>query len=189
MDNDRRMTGADFAELIRRSAAAAARRSAARAPGIMDTYTRNRDDIQQAAALDVLQRIEAGDPAELAQLAHRAANAALIREYRREHDRRTVPAEIETDDGDTIPRPDLYRAQDGSRRPEEAAEAADMLQSIIDAIPPAYRADAPRALYMTGAGYTAAEIAERMQCSSRRIERIIKAARDAAQQIERSWTE
>ena len=83
----------------------------------------------------------------------------------------------------------VYRAQDRTRRPEEAAEAADIVQSIIIALPAAYRADAPRALYMTGAGYTAAEIAERMQCSSRRIERIIKAARDAARQIERSWTE
>lgn len=178
------MTGAEFAETIRAAAAAAARRSAARAPAILDTYTRNRQDIEQAAALDVLERIERGDPADLVQLAHRAANAALIREYRREHDRRTVPAEIETDDGDRIPRPELYRPQDAPRRPEEAAEAADLVQSIVTAIPAAYRADAPRALYMTAAGYTAQEIGDALQCSSRRIERLLHAARDAAKQID-----
>lgn len=174
------MSGQEFAELIRAAAAAAARRTAARAPAILDTYRRQREDIEQAAALDVLERVNAGDRAELAQLASRAANAALVKAYRQEHDARTVPAEIETEDGETIPRADLYSPQDGARRPEEAAAAADMVRYIISLMPSAYRADAPQVLAWTAAGYTAREIAAQTGSSSRRIERILKAARDAA---------
>lgn len=177
------LTGADFAKLIETATAAAARRTAARAPGVLDTYRRNREDITQAAALDVLERINAGDPAEIVQLASRAANRALVKAYRQEHDARTTPAEIETEDGETIPRPDLYRPEDAGRSPEAAAAAADLVTRIINAMPAAYRADAREILYLTAAGYTAAEIAGRKSCSPRRIQRAIKAARDAARMI------
>ena len=148
----------------------------------------HREDIEQAAALDVLERIHAGDPAELVQLAHRAANAALIREYRREHDPRTTPDTIQTEDGDEIHPADLDRAQTAPRRPERAAEAADLVRHIIALMPSAYRADAPQVLAWTAAGYTAREIAAQTGSSSRRVERILKAARDAARS-ERSMEE
>lgn len=177
------MTGGEFAEIIERAAAAAARRTAARAPGILDTYRRNREDITQAAALDVLERINRGEPGDLAQLASRAANAAIVKTYRQEHDRRTVPAEIETDDGERQPRPELYEPRTADRQPERAAEAADTIRFIIGTMPAAYRQDAPQVIQWTAAGYTAEEIGSALKCSARRIQRIIRAARDAAKDI------
>ena len=172
--------GAIFAEQIRAATLASIRRTQARSPRAAEHARRNIEDIQQAAALDVLERLQAGDDTPPAQIAARAANAAIIREYRAAYDRRRVPLEIESADGDMIPRPELERAQSMSPGPEDAAEAADALQQIVKQIPPAYREDAPRVIAAAAAGYTAAETARALDCSPRRVERIRAAARAAA---------
>ena len=126
-----------------------------------------------------------GHELNLYELATRAANAAIMRAYREQHDTRTTPAEITTEDGERITRPDLYRydARGAPRTPAERTEDADTIQHIFAALPRSYAKDAPSVIAWTAAGYTAGEIAERMRCSSRRIERILKAARDAAERI------
>lgn len=177
------MTGAEFAEMIRAATIAAIRRTEARSARAAAHAWKELDDITQAAALDTLERIERGEDAPPAQLAARAANAAIVRAYRDAYDPRRVPEDAETDDGDRIPRADLQSAQDASRRPEEAAEAADELQRIYNAIPAAYRADAPRVISAAAAGYTAAETARALDCSPRRVERIRAAARAAAEEV------
>jgi hypothetical protein len=185
---DRAPAGAEFAELIQAATLASIARTEARSPAAAEYARRNLEDITQAAALEALERISSGaatgmDPA---QLASRSSNAAIRRAwYQASRDAaRTTPDTISTADGDEIHPADLDRTWDRSRRPEEAAEAADMLEYIISIIPAAYRQDAPRVLRWTAAGYTAAEIARETGSSSRRVQRILKAARDAAREIE-----
>ena len=184
------MTGgarpADFAEMIKAATLAAIKRTEARSSAAAAYARRNLEDITQAAALDALERIERGEDGEPAQLANRAANAAIMREYRRSaaDAARTTPDTIRTADGDEIHPAELERVQDAPRRPEEAAEAADMIRAIIAALPAAYQADAPKVIGMSAAGYTAAETARALECSPRRVERIRAAARAAAEEME-----
>lgn len=179
---------ADFAEIIRAATLASIARTEARSPAAAAYARNNLEDITQAAALEALERINRGEAKGMdpAQLASRSANAVIRRAwYQAARDAaRTTPDTITTADGDDIHPAELDRTQARTRRPEEAAAAADMLQYIISILPAAYRQDAPRVLKWTAAGYTAEEIAKQTGSSSRRIQRILRAARDAAQEIE-----
>lgn len=177
---------ADFAEMIRAATLASIRRTAARSPAAAAYARRNLEDITQAAALEALERIERGDAGDLAQLAARAANAVIQRAwYQASRDAaRTIPDTIRTDDGDEIHPAELERTRSRERGPEEAAAAADLVRLIIGIMPTAYRQDARRVIAWTAEGYTAEEVAKRIGGSSRRVKRILKAARDAARGTE-----
>lgn len=177
------MTGPEFAELIRAATLASIRRTEARSPAAAAYARRELDEITQAAALGTLERIERGEPGDLPQLAARAANAAIIREWRHASDPRKTPLERETEEGKVIYTPDLQKPADGRGEPERAAEAADILRDVAGRMPPAYREDARRVITWTAAGYTAEEIAGALGGSSRRVKRILKAARDAAREM------
>lgn len=182
------VAAAEFAEIIRAAALASIARTEARSPAAAAHARKNLEDITQAAALEALERISSGAAAGMdpAQLASRSANAVIRRAwYQASRDAaRTTPDTVQTADGEEIHPADMDRTQARTRRPEEAAAAADMVEYIISILPAAYRQDAPRVLKWTAAGYTAEEIAQRTGGSSRRVQRILKAARDAAKGIE-----
>ena len=178
------MKGNEFAEMIRAATLAGIKRTAARSPAAAAYARRELEEIMQAAALETLERIERGEPGDLAQLAARAANVAIVRAWRDVSDPRKTPLERETDDGRTYA-PDAWTPADGHGEPEDAAEAADLLLYVVGIMPKAYREDAARVITWTAAGYTAEEIAQRIGGSSRRVKRILKAARDAAREEER----
>lgn len=179
---------ADFAEIIRAATLASIARTEARSPAAAEYARRNFEDITQAAALEALERTSRGESKGMdpAQLASRSANAVIRRAwYQASRDAaRTTPDTITTADGEEIHPAEMDRTQARTRRPEEAATAADLIEYIISILPAAYRQDAPRVLKWTAAGYTAEEIARETGSSSRRVQRILKAARDAARGID-----
>ena len=176
---------ADFAELVKACTLAAIRRTARRSPAAAEHARNNLEDITQAAALEALERITRGDAAGMdpAQLCSRSAAAVLMREYRDEA-RRTAhetPDTIPTAGGEEIHPAELETRRGPAERPtEDASTAAGILEGIVEAMPAAYQADAPSIITAAAAGYTAAEIARRTGQQPRRVQRIIKAAREAA---------
>lgn len=176
---------ADFAELVKACTLAAIRRTARRSPAAAEHARNNLEDIQQAAALEALERIARGDAAGMdpAQLCSRAAAAVVMRAYR-EDARRTAhetPETITTADGEYIHPAELETRRGPAERPtEDASTAAGILGMIVEAMPAAYRDDAPSILKAAADGWTAAEIARSTGQQPRRVQRIIKAAREAA---------
>lgn len=176
---------ADFAELVKACTLAAIRRTARRNTAAAEHARNNLEDITQAAALEALERITRGDAAGMdpAQLCSRAAAAVLMGAYRDAARRQAheTPDAIPTADGEDIHPAELETRRGPAERPtEDASTAAGILQSIIEAIPAAYQADAPSILKAAADGWTAAEIARRTGAQPRRVQRIIKAAREAA---------
>ena len=171
------MTGDDFAELVKAATLKAIQRTEARSPAAAAAARRDLPDVIQAAALDALERIAAGDAAPLAQLAHRAAAAAIMRHYRSTRHNAPEPAQIDED------APPAQEPATSGRAPEEAAEAAELIDRIAAALPAGYRADAPGIMRAAAAGYNAAEIARSSGQDPRRIQRIMKAARAAAERM------
>lgn len=169
------MNDAEFAELVRACTLASIARTESRSPAAAAHARRNIDDVTQAAALEALERIHAGADGDAAQIVSRAANAVIIAEYRRSL--RRAAEDPQTEDG--TPREPPARAH--ARPTEEAAEAADVIQCIAEAMPEAYRQDAPPILAAAAEGYNGAEIARRTGYHPRKVQRVIKAAREAAQ--------
>ncbi len=178
------MTGADFAELVKACTLASIRRTARRSPAAAEHARRNIEDITQAAALEALERIEAGADGDPAQICSKAANAVIIREYRRSARRslKETPYTTTNDDGDEIPRPELETRRDAPGRPtEDASTAADVVEDIITEIPRSLRPDAPSILNAIAAGATTAEAAAAAGVTIRQAQRIVKASREAAE--------
>lgn len=178
---------ADFAELVKACTLAAIRKTASRSPGAAEHARRNLEDIQQAAALEALERLAdgRGEGVDPAQLVSRSAAAVIRRAwYEASRDaRRTTPDTIRAEDGNEIHPAELETRRDGPSRPTEDAStgAADIIKTISAAMPKAYREDAPSILSAAAAGYTGAEIARSTGAPARRVQRILKAARSAAE--------
>ena len=178
------MTGADFAELVKACTLASIRRTARRSPAAAEHARRNIEDIQQAAALEALERITAGADGDPAQIVSRAANAVIIREYRRSarQARQETPYTTTNADGDEIPRPELETRRDAPQRPtEDASTAAALIEDITTEIPRSLRPHAPSILNAIAAGATTAEAAAAAGITRRQAQRIIKASREAAE--------
>ena len=181
------MTGEDFAELVKACTLSSIRRTASRSPGAAEHAQRNIEDITQAAALEALERLAdgRGEDIDPAQLVSRSAAAVIRRAwYQASRDaRRTTPDTITTADGDEIHPADLETSRGPAERPTEDAStgAADIIKTISAAMPKAYRQDAPSILTAAAAGYTGAEIARSTGAPARRVQRILKAARSAAE--------
>lgn len=178
------MTGGEFAELVRACTLASIRRTARRSPAAAEHARRNLDDVTQAAALEALERITAGADGDPAQIVSRAANAVIIREYRRSarQARQETPYTTTNADGDEIPRPELETRRDAPQRPtEDASTAAALIEAIIEQIPRSLRPDAPKILHSIAAGATTAEAAAAAGVTRRQAQRIVKASREAAE--------
>lgn len=178
------MTGAEFAELVRACTLASIRRTARRSPAAAEHARRNLEDVTQAAALEALERITAGADGDPAQICSRAANAVIIREYRRSarQARQETPYTTTNADGAEIPRPELETRRDAPQRPtEDASTAGDLIETIIEQIPRSLRPDAPKILQSIAAGATTAEAAAAAGVTRRQAQRIVKASREAAE--------
>lgn len=178
------MTPADFAELVRACTLASIRRTARRSPAAAEHARRNLEDVTQAAALEALERITAGADGDPAQIVSKAANAVIIREYRRSarQARQETPYTTTNADGDEIPRPELETRRDAPQRPtEDASTAGALIDAITEQIPRSLRPDAPKILQSIAAGATTAEAAAAAGVTRRQAQRIVKASREAAE--------
>lgn len=149
----------------------------------------NRDDLEQETALRILAALDrgaidktTGEPLPLRRIAARAANAAVAKAWRDIYAHPTAATEAVNNDGDTISVIDIYAGPDVRRpeQPEESAMRRAAVDEVYSRVPEAYRADAPAVMYFVSIGYTIREISEFTGINSRRVDRIIKAVRDAA---------
>lgn len=189
-----RISAEEFAGKIERAVnrVAVKQRGTVENPACIDKLMRDdADDIRQEAAARVLEAIaegrttdkKTGEILSLERIIYRAAGAALKKAWREIYQHPTACAEDKTEDGNGNMIVDIYAGPAVKRpaAPEAATMARATAEDVLTTVCDAYRADALVYIEMSAAGYTVAEIAARLQCSTRRIDRIAAAVKRAAE--------
>lgn len=189
-----RISAEEFAGKIERAVnrVAVKQRATVENPACIDKLIRDdADDIRQETAARALEIIadgrdvdkKTGERLSLERIIYRAAGAAFKRAWREIYQHPTACAEDKTEDGSGNMIVDIYAGPTVKRptAPEAATMARATAVDVLQGVSEAYRNDALAYIEMSAAGYTVAEIAARLQCSTRRIDRIAAAVKRAAE--------
>lgn len=190
-----RISAEEFAGKIERAVnrVAVKQRATVENPACIDKLMKDdADDIRQETAARALEIIadgrdidkKTGERLSLERIIYRAAGTAFKRAWRAIYQHPTACAEDKTEDGNGNMIVDIYAGPAVKRpaAPEAATMARATAEDVLQVVCDAYRKDALVYIEMSAAGYTVAEIAARLQCSTRRVDRIAAAVKNAAEE-------